>query len=99
MLDTLKENIKTMATPKGVKVTMRALVALITMSGFVTMAIYLVVMRPEFDNSENMALVGTVVGYLSAKADTIIGWYFGSSQSSMEKSDAMESMVKDVKLG
>ena len=44
------------------------------------MAMYLVMFRPSFENNESLALVGTVVGYLSAKADTIIGWYFGSSQ-------------------
>lgn len=98
MLENLKQKAKVMSSPSRIKVTMRALVAVITMSGFVAMAMYLVMFRPSFENSESLALVGTVVGYLSAKADTIIGWYFGSSQSSMEKTDTMEKMLNNDKL-
>jgi hypothetical protein len=98
MLENLKQKAQDMTSPSKIKVTMRAIVAIITMSGFVAMAMYLVMFRPSFENNESLALVGTVVGYLSAKADTIIGWYFGSSQSSMEKTDAMENLLKDDKL-
>lgn len=98
-MDTLKENLKHMTKPESVRVTMRAIVGLIVTCGFVSMAIYLVAFSPTFESRETLALVGTVVGYLSAKADTIVGWYFGSSQSSMEKSDTMENILSNDKLG
>jgi hypothetical protein len=98
MLENMKEKVKKMTTPSKVKVTMRAVVGIITICGFVSVAIYLVAFHPTFESKESIALVGTVVGYLSAKADTIIGWYYGSSQSSVEKSDAMETWLKDDKL-
>ena len=97
MLENMKEKIKSMATPSKIRVTMRAIVGLITICGFVGMAIYLVAFSPTFESKESIALVGTVVGYLSAKADTIIGWYYGSSQGSAEKSDAMETWLKEDK--
>lgn len=34
-------------------------------------------------------LAGTLIGYVSAKADTVIGYYFGSSAGSSRKTDAL----------
>lgn len=96
-LDRIKRKVNFMTTPSKLKITMRAAVAIVTISGFISVAIYLVVFQPSFEHSESIALAGTVVGYLSAKADTIIGWYFGSSQGSAEKSDAMETLLNDDK--
>ena len=97
MLENMKEKVRGMTAPSRVQVTMRAVVGIITICGFVGIAVYLVAFSPTFESKESIALVGTVVGYLSAKADTIIGWYYGSSQSSAEKSDAMETWLKDDK--
>lgn len=44
-----------------------------------------------------VALVGTLVGYVSAKADQVVSYYFGSSASSARKTEAMtEAMQKGV---
>lgn len=44
-----------------------------------------------------VALVGTLVGYVSAKADQIVSYYFGSSAGSARKTEAMtEAMQKGV---
>lgn len=44
-----------------------------------------------------VALVGTLVGYVSAKADQVISYYFGSSVGSARKTEAMsDAMQKGV---
>lgn len=44
-----------------------------------------------------VALVGTLVGYVSAKADQVVSYYFGSSAGSARKTEAMtEAMQKGV---
>jgi len=37
-------------------------------------------------------LIGSVLGYLSAKSDTVITYYFGSSRSSQTKTDALADL-------
>lgn len=39
-------------------------------------------------------LVGTMIGYISAKADQIISYYFGSSASSKAKDDTLSTIAK-----
>lgn len=39
-------------------------------------------------------LVGTLIGYTSAKADTVISYYFGSSASSKAKDETISSIAK-----
>ena len=39
-------------------------------------------------------LVGTMIGYVSAKADQIISYYFGSSASSKAKDDTLATIAK-----
>lgn len=38
------------------------------------------------------ALVGTLIGYVSAKADQVVSYYFGSSASSKAKDDTIKSL-------
>jgi len=37
----------------------------------------------------NREILMTIVGFLVAKAGTIVDWYFGSSRGSSEKTDAL----------
>lgn len=39
-------------------------------------------------------LAGTLIGYLSAKAEQVVSYYFGSTHSSSQKNDTIASMVK-----
>lgn len=39
-------------------------------------------------------LVGTLIGYTSAKADTVISYYFGSSASSKAKDETISTIAK-----
>ena len=38
-------------------------------------------------------LIGTLIGYASAKADQVVSYYFGSSSSSKNKTAALTSMA------
>lgn len=40
-------------------------------------------------DATTIGMIGTLVGYLSAKADTVIGYYFGSSAGSDRKTDLL----------
>lgn len=40
------------------------------------------------------ALAGTLIGYLSAKAEQVISYYFGSTHSSAAKNDIISTMSK-----
>ncbi len=39
-------------------------------------------------------LVGTMIGYTSAKADQIVSYYFGSSASSKAKDETISTIAK-----
>lgn len=41
-------------------------------------------------------LIGTIVGYVAANAQTVVNFEFGSSRGSMNKSDDMASAVKNL---
>lgn len=41
-------------------------------------------------------LVGTVVGYISAKAEQVVSYYFGSSSGSAKKSASIDEIVKRI---
>jgi hypothetical protein len=43
-----------------------------------------------------IGLVGTVIGYMSAKADQVIAYFFGSSAGSKAKTDAMAKAMADT---
>jgi hypothetical protein len=40
------------------------------------------------------ALVGTLIGYVSAKADQVVAYYFGSTAKSQSKDSTIESLVR-----
>lgn len=46
------------------------------------------------NDSAIVGILGTVIGYLSAKADQVTGYYYGSSAGSKAKTDAMERIRK-----
>lgn len=43
------------------------------------------------------SIVGAVIGYVSAKADQVVSYYFGSSAGSKAKTDAMADAIKVAK--
>lgn len=41
-------------------------------------------------------VIGTIIGYVSAKADSVISYFFGSSHGSNAKTDAMSSAITNL---
>lgn len=41
-------------------------------------------------------LIGTVVGYLASNAQQVVGFFFGSSHGSQQKTDALSDAVKNI---
>ena len=42
------------------------------------------------------ALIGTVVGYVAANVQQVMGYFFGSSKGSADKTDALVAAVRGV---
>lgn len=50
-----------------------------------------IVYKVLFDQiTVDSVIAGTLIGYVSAKADTVVGYYFGSSKGSKDKTVALE---------
>ena len=43
-------------------------------------------------------LIGSVVGYTAANAQQVVGYFFGSSQGSKAKTDALAAAITNVKV-
>lgn len=64
--------------------------AYIIIGSFITMVIATLAGYSKVDS----ALAGTLIGYLSAKAEQVISYYFGSTHSSSQKNDIITGMMK-----
>jgi hypothetical protein len=40
-----------------------------------------------------VGIIGTLIGYVSAKADQVVSYYFGSSSGSKDKTQAMSDAL------
>jgi hypothetical protein len=43
-----------------------------------------------------VGIIGTLIGYVSAKADQVVSYYFGSSSGSKDKTAAMSDALSQV---
>jgi hypothetical protein len=79
------------ATPK--------ILAYAIVGGFLAMVIALIStsMLDYPINPASMGMIGTLVGYLSAKSELVLGYYFGSSAGSAAKTDTINTLSKAVK--
>ncbi len=64
---------------------------------------YALLVNPNSIQDESMkaivsALIGTIVGYVAANAQQVVGYFFGSSKGSAEKTDAMVAAVRNIGL-
>lgn len=62
---------------------------------------YALLVSPDPIKDESMkaivsALIGTVVGYVAANAQQVVGYFFGSSKGSADKTDALAAAVRGV---
>ncbi|WP_337996240.1 hypothetical protein [Oleispirillum naphthae] len=62
------------------------LLASLVVVGFMV-AVFMVISGYTVTDTVNATLVGTVIGYVSAKADQVVSYYFGSSAGSRSKDD------------
>jgi hypothetical protein len=62
---------------------------------------YALLVSPEPIKDESMkaivsTLIGTVVGYVAANAQQVVGYFFGSGKGSADKTDALAAVVRGV---
>ena len=67
--------------------------AYIIVGSFVSVGVFMIAHPYIFPGTkmepEQLGMVGTIIGYLAAKAEQVCSYYFGSSASSEKKTDAM----------
>ena len=66
----------------------------IIIAGFLIMVWYVLTKGLNAEMDPGMAaLAGTLIGYVSAKADQVVSYYFGSSAGSKEKTSVFQKML------
>lgn len=75
--------------------------AYIIVGAFVAVSVFMISHPYIFPGTkmepEQLGMVGTIVGYLAAKAEQVASYYFGSSVSSDKKTDAMVKSMAESK--
>lgn len=71
----------------------RGLLSFIIIIGFLGAA--WIVLKGEIKTTDPtfVALIGTIIGYLSAKSDQVISYHFGSTKGSSDKDKALAQAV------
>jgi hypothetical protein len=59
-------------------------------------AVYYVLAGKLPTDPNHLVLVGAVIGYASAKADQVVGFFFGSSSDSRKKTDQLADALKNA---
>ena len=72
------------------------ILALIVLGGF-GFSVYWIFAGTLPTDPTQIGLMGTVVGYVSAKADQVVSYFFGSSAGSKQKTDAMAQAFTRLK--
>lgn len=62
--------------------------------GFLVLVGWLVSNGVSKIDAASMGLVGTLVGYVSAKAEQVVAYYFGSSAGSARKTEQLDGLLK-----
>jgi hypothetical protein len=71
------------------------ILATVIIGGFLWSAYYVLSGRIASLKDPTIAtMVGTIIGYTSAKADQVVSYYFGSSASSKAKDDTISTIAK-----
>ena len=64
----------------------------IIIGGFMAMVAYIIAKGLNIP-PDQAALIGTLIGYVSAKADQVVSYYFGSSSGSVQKNAMIDKMM------
>lgn len=68
--------------------------AYLILGGFVAMVTYVIGWGLAKMDTTQAAMAGTLIGFVSAKAEQIVAYYFGSSAGSKAKDDMLAGVVK-----
>ena len=66
-----------------------------TIIGFFSVVIFILTGTLSLTGEQGI-LVGTIVGYVSSKADQVLSYYFGSSSSSRAKDNTIKTMIGNM---
>jgi hypothetical protein len=74
----------------------RGLLSFIIVVGFLGAAWIVLEGQIKTSDPTFVALIGTVIGYLSAKADQIISYHFGSTKGSSDKDKVIGQAISNA---
>src|SRR5258706_6745113 len=74
------------------KITISAL-SFIILGSFLYMVFYMIHEGADIPTGQEV-MIGTLIGYVSAKADQVVAFFFGSSHGSLQKNDAIADAFK-----
>ncbi len=74
------------------KITISAL-SFIILGSFLYMVFYMIHEGADIPAGQEV-MIGTLIGYVSAKADQVVAFFFGSSHGSLQKNDAIADAFK-----
>ena len=81
------------ASNRGTKDKLPSILAIAIIAGFFGTVAYVLYGGVEL-SGKDAVLIGTLVGYVSAKAEQVVSYYFGSSKGSSEKNATIAGLMK-----
>ena len=73
---------------------MQAVIATIVIAGFFYTVWMVLTGSLDIQDANKAVLIGTIIGYVSSKADTVLSFFFGSTQGSRDKTTELSSALQ-----
>lgn len=89
-----RDSARSMAVASVGMARMQMVVGLFLVVGFVAMATMVLVGYVDIADANKAVMIGTVIGYVSAKADQVVAFLFGSTHGSQSKSTDMANALQ-----
>jgi hypothetical protein len=83
-------------TRGGIGSYMQAVIGTVVVAGFLYTVWMVIAGDVDIQDANKAVLIGTVVGYVSAKADQVIAFLFGSTHGSKEKTAEMSAALQQA---
>jgi hypothetical protein len=91
-----RKSARTLMTKSNVAASMQGILATVIIAGFFYTVWMVLAGNLDIGDANKAVLIGTIIGYVSAKADQVVAFFFGSTKASQEKSDTLSDTLRQV---